>query len=104
MSARDKARPQHVGGLVKEVLQSRGLYEDVERASAFPLWEEIVGAEIARVASPVGFNRETLFVEVRSSAWLMELQMMERSMLAALNENRRTGKFERIIFKLAEGR
>ena len=77
--------------------------EGVERASAIPDWAEIVGPQLARVATPVGFNRSTLFVEVRSSAWLMELQMMERRLLAQLNTGRRKGKFNRIVFRLAEG-
>lgn len=67
----------------------------------FPEWAELVGPQIAQVATPVGFDRSTLFVEVRSSAWLMELEMMERRILGQLNARRRRGKFERIVFRLA---
>ncbi len=94
---------QPLGKLVNGVLRARGLAEGVERASVFPEWEELVGARIASVAAPVGFDRGTLFVEVRSSAWLMELELMERRILARLNAGRRRGKFERIVFKLASG-
>jgi predicted nucleic acid-binding Zn ribbon protein len=77
--------------------------EAVSRASVLPQWAERVGPEIARVAVPAGFDRATLFVEVRSSAWLMELEMMERQLLAELNEGRERRAFERIVFRLAEG-
>ncbi len=102
MSGRGSAGPERIGGLVKEMLRSRGLLEGVERAAVFPDWAELVGAEIARVSEPVGFDREALFVEVRSSAWLMELRMLERRILANLNARRSCGKFQRIVFRLAE--
>ncbi len=103
MSRSRKVEPEHVGGLLEKLLRSRGVLENVERAAVIPQWDEMVGVEISRVATPVGFDNSTLFVEVRSSAWLMELQMMERRMLIRLNEERRRGKFERIVFRLAEG-
>jgi len=93
--------PERIGSLVENLLRSRGLAEGVERAAVFPEWTELVGPQIGQVATPVGFDRSTLFVEVRSSAWLMELQMMERRILAQLNARRRRGKFERIVFRLA---
>lgn len=93
-------RPTHIGSLLTGLLRARGLAEGVERASVVPNWEEIVGPELARVAQPVGFKRGTLFVEVRSSAWLMELRMVERHILERLNEGRRHG-FDRIIFRQA---
>jgi predicted nucleic acid-binding Zn ribbon protein len=104
MSERRRGPPERVGSLVEGLLRSRGLAQGVERASVFPEWAELVGPEIARVATPVGFDRATLFVEVRSSAWLMELEMMERRMLAQINASRRRGKFDRIVFRLGSGR
>ncbi|KPK56987.1 MAG: hypothetical protein AMS21_12070 [Gemmatimonas sp. SG8_38_2] len=95
--------PERVGTLVEGLLRSQGLAEGVERALVFPEWAELVGPQIAQVATPVGFDRATLFVEVRSSAWLMELEMMERRILAQLNARRRRGKYERIVFRLAPG-
>ena len=93
---------ERVGGLVRGVLRACGLSEAVERASVVPGWAECVGPEIARVSAPTGFDGPTLFVAVRSSAWLMELEMMERRLLARLNEGRSSGRFERIVFKLSE--
>lgn len=102
MSERRRGSPERVGGLVESVLQDRGLSEGVERASVISEWADLVGARIADVAAPVGFDRATLFVEVRSSAWLMELEMMEHRILARLNADRKRGKFDKIVFRLAE--
>ncbi len=95
--------PERIGGLIDGLLRARGLAEGVERASVIGDWAEIVGPQIARVATPVRFERSILFVEVRSSAWLMELEMMERRLLAKLNSGQARGKFTKIIFRLAEG-
>jgi len=103
VSERRGGSPEHLGRLVEGVLRTRGLADGVERGAAIVEWAEVVGPQIAGVANPVGFDRETLFVEVRSSAWLMELQLMERRILAKLNATRRRGKFERIVFRLAAG-
>ncbi len=103
MSAVRGGSLQRIGPLVDGLLRARGLAEEVERASVIPEWVELVGQQIARVATPVGFDRGTLFVEVHSSAWLMELEMMERRLLARLNSGRERGIFERIVFRLAEG-
>jgi predicted nucleic acid-binding Zn ribbon protein len=92
-----------LGQLIEGVLRTRGLADGVERGAAISEWADVVGPRIAGVASPVGFDRETLFVEVSSSAWLMELQLMERRILARLNSARSRGKFERIVFRLAAG-
>ena len=103
MSGRRKGSPEPLGPLIEDVLRAQGLTEGVERAAAISEWAGLVGPQIARVASPVGFDRETLFVEVSSSAWMMELRLMERRILAALNAARRRGKFEKIVFRLAGG-
>ena len=88
----------HIGSLLERLLRGHGVAEGVERASVVPRWEEIVGPQIARVTEPTGFQHGTLFVDVRSSAWLMELRMMERQILIRLNAGRRH-EFQRIVFR-----
>lgn len=100
MSGERAGAPVRVGTLVSDFLGGLGLGEGVERASVVARWAELVGPQIARVADPVGFERGTLFVDVRSSAWLMELRMMERHILARLNAGRRH-RFDRIVFRQA---
>ena len=47
-------------------------------------------------------NHAALIVEVRSSAWLMELSMMKGDFLARVNERLGDVPLERIIFVQAE--
>ena len=36
-------------------------------------WEDIVGAQIAKISSPVSFRRKVLCIQVSHSVWLREL-------------------------------
>ena len=66
-----------------------GIAERVERASVVADWEHLVGAPIARVARPVRVQGETLFVEVDSASWRMELSMMRPQLMRKLNAGKR---------------
>ncbi|MBV8154750.1 MAG: DUF721 domain-containing protein [Candidatus Eremiobacteraeota bacterium] len=47
-------------------------------------WEDVVGSEVARNASPSRFGDETLTVATRSSAWSHQLSFLAEEILAAL--------------------
>lgn len=96
--------PSPVGSLVDALLEKWGVAEQVERASVFSEWEERVGEEIAERARPVRLDGETLFVEVESSSWMMELQMMKRELLGRLNAGRERGRVEKLVFVQGGGR
>ena len=66
------------------------------------LWPEIVGEQLAEVTRAKGVDEATLFVEVRSSAWLMELNMMKGEFLRRVNERLPETPLERIVFVQAE--
>lgn len=94
--------PMAVHEVLQGYLKSAGLEERIEEASAVPEWAERVGPAIAGVTTPLRVTAGTLVVAVRSSAWLMELKLMEASILAKLNDGRKHGKFMRIRFVMAE--
>lgn len=91
-------RPERVGGLVGAVLQNAGVAEGVERAQLTTEWAERVGDRIAEVTNVRGFSGDTLFVEVRSSAWAMELGLMRHDIIARLNAGRSGARIEKIVF------
>ncbi len=68
-----------------------------------PEWADRVGARIAAVTRPLRVSRGTLFVAVRSSAWLMELKMMEGEIVRRLNADRARGRISRIRFLMDAG-
>ncbi len=83
---RRKGRPQRIGDLVSGFLDQAGLADRVRQAAIIPDWERLVGPQIAAVTSPIAVTRDgTLFVAVRTNAWMNELSMMERQLLSTLN-------------------
>jgi predicted nucleic acid-binding Zn ribbon protein len=96
-----KDRPTRLGDELQKYLQDSGLDERMEATFAVPEWAERVGPSIAAVTVPLRVNRGTLLVAVNTSAWLMELRLMEREILRRLNEGRQKGRIERVRFLMA---
>jgi predicted nucleic acid-binding Zn ribbon protein len=99
-----RAKPEPLGGLVGSLLAKWGIAERVERATVIADWEKLVGKHIARVSRPVRIREDTLFVEVESAAWRMELSLLRPRLMRKLNAGRRTGRIERIVFLQSDGR
>ncbi|MBT8396376.1 MAG: DUF721 domain-containing protein [Gemmatimonadetes bacterium] len=97
-----KKGPERVGDVLGGFLEKRGLRESVLRAEAVDEWDERVGEAIARVTRAQGVREATLIVEVRSSSWLMELNLMKDQILRQVNEGRAEARIEKIVFVLAE--
>jgi predicted nucleic acid-binding Zn ribbon protein len=99
-----KGGPIRVGDLLDDVLKQRGVGTQIRRVGALDVWAEAVGEKIASVTHARAVVATTLFVEVRSSAWLMELDFMKGALLEHLNEQLETdGAVERIVLTLMEG-
>jgi len=96
-----KPKPEKLGDALQHYLRESGLEEQVEAAAVVPEWEERVGGAIAAVTVPLRTSRGTLLVAVRTSAWLMELRLMEREILRRVNEGRGKGRIERIRFVMS---
>jgi predicted nucleic acid-binding Zn ribbon protein len=94
-------RPQLVGDLLTKFLDRKGLTAKVEAASVVPEWEDLVGPGIALVAQPIRVTEGTLIVAVKSSAWMMELNMMKADLMRRLNAGKRKGRIEQLVFVMA---
>lgn len=99
---RKPSGPTAVHEALQQYLARAGFGERIEEASVVPEWSERVGPGIAGVTAPLRVSNGTLFVAVRSSAWLMELKLMESEILKKLNADRNRGKIQRIRFVMAE--
>jgi len=97
-----RSGPEKVGELLGGFLEKVGLREAVLRADVLEDWEERVGEAIGKVTRAQGIRGASLIVEVRSSAWLMELNLRKAEILRKVNEGRTEGLIERIVFVLAE--
>jgi len=99
---RRRSRPERVGSMLDGLFDRIGIRERVEKAKTASRWAAIVGPHIARVTRVSGVRGGTLFVEVDGAAWMTELDMMRRTVLVRLNEDRERGRIERIVFVQAE--
>ena len=95
-------RPARVDTLLPGVLKRYGVKEQVQRMGVLGLWPEIVGEQLARVTRAKAVDDGVLIVEVRNSAWLMELNMMKGDFLGRVNERLPEVPLERIVFVQAE--
>lgn len=94
--------PTRVDSVLAGVLQKHGVQKQVERICVLESWPEIVGEQLAKVTRVRGLDEDALFVEVRSSAWLMELSMMKEAFLERVNARLGGAPIARIVFVLAE--
>ena len=77
MSVERGQGPVPVAAVLDQVLKAAGLHQQVQRASAVDEWAEKVGDAIAKVARPRMVNGSVLVVEVRSSAWLKPIRLIQ---------------------------
>jgi predicted nucleic acid-binding Zn ribbon protein len=97
-----RGEPAKVGALLSDLLEKRGLRTQVRRMEILDLWPDIVGEALAKVTRARGVDGTALLVEVRSSAWLMELDLMKGDFLERVNQRLEDVPFERVVFVLAE--
>ena len=102
MNEPKNGRPDRVGDLLGGLLRKWGVDREVARQGAMERWPSVVGERIAGVTRARAVSSGTLFVEVRSSAWMNELNLMRHELLRRLNAGEKEGRIERIVFVLAE--
>ncbi len=89
--------PERLADLLARFLKKSGIESRIKQSAVIDQWATLVGPELAAVTRPLSVSEDgTLFVSARSHAWMSELTMMERDLLASIN--RITG--DRPIHKL----
>jgi len=83
---RDGDSPERLADLLSQFLKKRGMDARIKQTAVLDEWATLVGAEVAAVTRPLSISEDgTLFVAVRTPAWMSELAMMERELLASVN-------------------
>ena len=75
-------------------------FDKVKEYSIYLLWQDAVGANIAKHAAPKYFNQGVLTIEVDSSTWMTELKFMKKDLMKNLNEKLGVKKVKDIAFKI----
>lgn len=99
---RRSGKPVALGSVVDKILEDHGVLDQVRRMSVLEDWPALVGEAVARVTHARSVDDTVLIVEVRSSAWLMELNMMKGDFVRRVNEHMPDTPIERIVFVQAE--
>lgn len=97
-----RSGPIQISSVLADVLEQHGVQKQIERMSVLELWPDIVGEQLGKVTRAKAVDDAALVVEVQSSAWLMELNMMRGEFLERVNERLQAAPLERIVFVLAE--
>ncbi|MBA3819222.1 MAG: DUF721 domain-containing protein [Deltaproteobacteria bacterium] len=90
------------GVVVSSVLASYGLDSEIRGQRLITEWTELVGPRIAARTRPDGISERTLWIEVATSAWLHELNMLRPQLVRGLYERLGDPRlFDDVKFKLA---
>ena len=95
-------KPVALGSIVDKILEDHGVLDQVRRLSVLDEWSALVGDAVARVTRARSVEDGVLIVEVRSSPWLMELNMMKGDFVRRVNDYMPDTPIERIVFVQAE--
>lgn len=69
---------------IAAALRFRGITDEVRARRVLTEWSELVGPKIASRTRPDGIFERVLVVEVASSAWLHELNLLRQQILSGL--------------------
>jgi len=103
MSERPKKPPAAslLGDVLANVLAKSGFGDRVEQASVIPEWPALVGHTIAAVTEPLSIAADgTLFVAVKTNAWMNELSLLEPELLRALNARDDRPRIQRLRMRM----
>jgi predicted nucleic acid-binding Zn ribbon protein len=87
---------------IAAALQLHGITDEIRAGRVLTEWSELVGPKIAQRTRPDGVFERLLWIEVATSAWMHELNMLRPQLLKGLLE--RLGEpalFDDLRFRLA---
>jgi hypothetical protein len=87
-----------VGEVLEKSLKRLELSTRLDEYGVWPIWDDIVGATIARNAQPEKIRNGTLFVKVTSPVWMQQLQFMKEMIAERLNQRLKTPIVKNIFF------
>ena len=94
--------PRTAKDAIGAALAFRGITDAIRAQRVLTEWSDLVGPRIAARTRPRGVDSRTLVIEVASSAWLHELNLLRAQILAGLVERLGPPRlFDELAFRLA---
>lgn len=100
MSREPLKKCAHISGILADLLNQHRRQSGREMNRILELWEDIVGAAIAKNAQPVAYQKRLLFVNVTSSVWIQQLQFLKGDILSRITEVSGEGMVDDIKFRI----
>ena len=94
------AKPEKADIILKRLTSRMGIDTRLEMEKAVVLWEEVVGAKVARRARAEAVRGGILFVRVANSTWLQELSLLKEGIIEKLNASLENGMIKDIVFRV----
>jgi predicted nucleic acid-binding Zn ribbon protein len=82
---RPKGNLEPVASLLDQALRGVGLGKRFEEYQAVEAWDSVVGDVVSQHATAAAIREGTLFVDVDSSVWMQELQLLRGEIIERLN-------------------
>ena len=82
--ARERA-PVEVSNALRQLFDGLGISRVVKQYDVITQWDELVGAQIARVSHAQRMENGVLYVSVSSAPWRAELTLRRAELLARIN-------------------
>lgn len=89
---------ERLGTVLEQSLRRLDLSGRLDEYGIWPVWNDTVGATIARNAQPEKIRNGTLFVKVSSPVWMQQLQYMKEMIAEKLNQRLRAEVVKNIFF------
>ena len=89
---------ERLGEVLDKSLKRLELAPRLDEYGVWPVWNDVVGAPIARNAQPEKIRNGTLFVKVGSPVWMQQLQFMKEMITEKLNQRLGTPVVKNIFF------
>lgn len=96
MVAKKRDKKTGVADLIPELIRDMGWKKQLDLHSIFPMWKELVNANLASYSIPLKIERNVLWIEVENSAWLQQFQYEKIELLEDLNNYLQLGQLKDI--------
>ena len=105
--SRGRRRPrdwtmERLGDILDRTVQRLPLRRKLDDYALWAIWDDTVGAPVARNAQPENIRNGTLFVRVRAPTWMQQLQYMKEIMVERLNQRLEREVVTNIFFVVGE--
>ena len=97
--ARRKFKPQSIGKVLDEIVQSKALKSGITNARINELWYELMGSHMTHYTEKITLRGNTLFVSLNNAALREELGYGREKIREMMNEQLGSEVLEKVVLR-----